>query len=137
MRRSRCENIKIPETILERGFFLTYTTRKMKHFMKLQSRPFQKIVSGEKTIEVRLYDEKRQQVYVGDEIEFTEIGDAEKKITKTVTHLSLYKTFRELFESRDPKMFGGESVEGLLTQIKQFYSTEDEEKYGVVGIEIR
>ena len=36
----------------------------------------------------------------------------------------------------EPAHFGGESRELLLNQIKQFYSDEDEQKYGVVGIRI-
>ena len=42
----------------------------MKHTMHLQPQPFSMIRSGEKTIELRLYDEKRQQIAVDDEIEF-------------------------------------------------------------------
>ncbi|MBQ0126139.1 MAG: DUF402 domain-containing protein, partial [Clostridiales bacterium] len=38
--------------------------------MNLQKEPFESIKSGEKTVEVRLYDEKRRAVHVGDEIDF-------------------------------------------------------------------
>ena len=42
----------------------------MKHQMKLRSHPFYMIRSGQKTYELRLYDEKRQRLQVNDEIEF-------------------------------------------------------------------
>ena len=42
----------------------------MKHEMRLHDTPFKMIQAGTKTIELRLYDEKRQQIQVGDEIEF-------------------------------------------------------------------
>ena len=42
----------------------------MRHRMKLKPEPFQKMREGKKTIELRLYDEKRQKVQVGDQIEF-------------------------------------------------------------------
>ena len=45
------------------------------HRMKLQTSPFKKIQNGSKTIELRLNDEKRQQVQVGDFIEFSQIDD--------------------------------------------------------------
>lgn len=48
----------------------------MQHFMKLQSRPFEAIANGSKTIELRSFDVKRQQVKIGDEIEFTELSDS-------------------------------------------------------------
>lgn len=41
------------------------------HKMKLAKDPFEKIASGRKVIEARLYDVKRQQINVGDRIEFT------------------------------------------------------------------
>lgn len=43
----------------------------MKHKMKLRAKPFNMIRSGQKTYELRLYDEKRQLVQVNDEIEFS------------------------------------------------------------------
>ena len=39
--------------------------------MNLAPSPFEMIKSGAKTIELRLYDEKRRAVKVGDTIEFT------------------------------------------------------------------
>lgn len=42
----------------------------MKHNMRLNAEPFEKISSGAKTIELLLYDEKRRVIKVGDEIEF-------------------------------------------------------------------
>ena len=43
----------------------------MIHKMHLQPQFFNFIKSGIKTIELRLYDEKRQQIHLGDTIEFT------------------------------------------------------------------
>ena len=42
----------------------------MEFKMKLQSLPFSVIESGRKSIELRLYDEKRKQIAVGDTIHF-------------------------------------------------------------------
>ena len=42
----------------------------MLHEMKLQNGPFNSIKNGKKTIELRLYDEKRQKVKIRDKIEF-------------------------------------------------------------------
>ena len=40
----------------------------MIHKMKLNENPFERIKNGTKTVEFRLYDEKRQQVKIGDKI---------------------------------------------------------------------
>ncbi len=38
----------------------------MIHYMNLADDPFEQIASGNKTIELRLYDEKRQKIKVND-----------------------------------------------------------------------
>ena len=43
----------------------------MRHQMRLKDAPFQMIWDGEKTIELRLLDEKRKLVNIGDIIEFS------------------------------------------------------------------
>ena len=43
----------------------------MVHEMRLNDEPFQAIKDGTKTIEMRLYDEKRRMIQVGDVIRFT------------------------------------------------------------------
>ena len=106
----------------------------MQHKMKLSSEPFEKIARGEKVIESRLFDEKRQQIMLGDEIEFSENDNPERKTRTRVKGLLRYKSFKDLFGDNEPSLFGGESKEYLLTQIQQFYSDADEQKYGVVGI---
>lgn len=42
----------------------------MIHEMKLLEDPFEQIKSGAKTVEIRLFDEKRKVLRVGDIIEF-------------------------------------------------------------------
>ena len=104
--------------------------------MKLSSEPFEKITARAKVIESRLYDEKRQQIALGDEIEFNANENPEKKVKTRVKGLLYYQSFKELFADHDPSLFGGKNKEFLLHQIKQFYSDEDEQKYGVVGIRV-
>ena len=47
----------------------------MLHKMKLNESPFERMKNGTKTIEFRLYDEKRKQIKVGDQIEFSKLPD--------------------------------------------------------------
>jgi ASC-1-like (ASCH) protein len=87
-------------------------------------------------IESRLFDKKRQQIAIGDQIVFSENDNPENSVTTTVKGLLRYQTFKELFTDHDPALFGEKSRDFLLTQIKQFYPDEDEQKYGVVGIRL-
>ena len=68
--------------------------------MKLDKEPFEKIKSGEKTIELRLYDEKRRKIRVGDIIVFT-CRDGGERLARRVKALHVFADFRELYSSLD------------------------------------
>lgn len=106
------------------------------HQMKLSIVPFEKIVNGEKVIESRLYDEKRQQINPGDQIEFTCNDKPTKKVLTAVRALYRYTDFESLFSDFPSTHFGETSKEELLKEIETFYSKEEQNKYGVVGIRI-
>lgn len=109
----------------------------MLHKMKLQSEPFEKISNGSKTIELRLYDEKRQQVQIGDFIEFSLLEDPEQKLQTRVTALYNFNSFRELYDKIPKEKLGFSSKDMLdLDYMDSFYSKEEQEKYGVLGIEL-
>lgn len=106
------------------------------HQMKLAKEPFDKIANGQKTIESRLFDEKRRLINIGDEIEFVQNDDSTKTVKTRVLTLYCHASFAELFSNFPPENFGGSSKEFLIDEISQFYPKEDQEKYGVVGIKI-
>jgi len=105
--------------------------------MKLTKTPFEKIKNGGKIIESRLFDEKRQQINIGDRIEFIQNDNLSQKVTTMVTALYKYATFKELFSHFPPAYFGGDSKKNLLRGIHQFYSSEEETRFGVVGIMVK
>ena len=59
----------------------------MLHKMKLNESPFERIKNGTKTIEFRLYDEKRQKIKIGDKIEFSKVPDMQEKLVVDVIDL--------------------------------------------------
>lgn len=106
------------------------------HAMTLTDMPFAAIASGSKTIESRLYDAKRQEVSLSDEIIFTHAEKPERQVRAVVVGLLRYRTFVDMFTHNKPAKFGGKSVEDLLLQVSQFYSLSDQKEFGVVGIEL-
>ena len=105
------------------------------HQLQLATVPFEAITSGVKTIESRLYDEKRQTIQLGDTIIFTNRESTDQTISVKVIGLHRYETFHDLFVHNSPVKFGGESIEWLENQINEFYSIDDQKQNGVIGIE--
>ena len=105
--------------------------------MKLQNEPFQLIKSKNKTIEMRLCDEKRLRIRVGDKIIFTNI-DTGEKIEVVVIGLHIFASFEELYKHFDKKALGYKKDEKAnFKDMEKYYSKEEQSKYGVVGIEIK
>lgn len=103
--------------------------------MRLATEPYNKVASGIKKVESRIFDEKRQQLRIGDTIIFSENDHPENKTHTKIRGLPRYQTFKELFDDLEPELFGETSRDFLLKEIKQFYSDVEERKYGVVGIQ--
>lgn len=109
----------------------------MKHKMNLNSDPFKCIKDRTKTIELRLNDEKRQLLNENDLIEFTDRTTLEK-IEVKVVYLHKYPNFEELYKHFDKISLGYNQDEvANYKDMEQYYSKEEQEKYGVVGIEIK
>ena len=107
------------------------------HRMKLKASPFRKIQNGIKTIELRLNDEKRQQVQVGDFIEFTQIDDASHRLTVRVTSLHHFNSFAELYAALPKEKLGYTPNETPdPDHMDAYYPRDKQEKYGVLGIEL-
>lgn len=108
----------------------------MIHEMHLRETPFKEIKSGVKTVEVRLGDEKRKRIKKGDEICFDCDGE---KIFAEVAELFRFDSFSALFASdlKDKCGMAELSAEERAEKMSEYYSKEDEEKYGVLAIELR
>jgi len=108
--------------------------------MKLKSQPFDKIQSGAKTIELRLFDEKRRRIQVSDIIVFKDIKNSERQIQAIVIAPHKFASFAKLYKSL-PLIQCGYSEEtigkAVPADMDSYYSKEQQDKYGVVGIEIK
>ena len=109
----------------------------MVHKMRLVDFAFKAIKNKEKDIELRHNEEKRRLINVGDIIEFEHI-DTKEIIRVEVTNLYKYDTFEELFKQFDKKDLGyAEDEEANPGDMEEFYTKEEQDKYGVVGIKIK
>lgn len=110
----------------------------MTHEMRLHPGPFGRIQAGAQSIESRLNDEKRQEIQVGDHIIFSLRPDFVEKVEVEVVELIHAPTFRDLFASRPLTEFGIDDGNiDRADNMYEYYSKEDEAKYGVVGIKFK
>lgn len=106
------------------------------HKMKLNDRSFNLIKNGSKIIELRLNDEKRRLIKVNDIIEFTN-RENENKVMVKVINLYKYNNFDDLYKCFDKIALGySEGEVANSCDMEKYYSKEQQEKYGVLGIEI-
>ena len=110
----------------------------MEHEMKLQPEYYNFILNGTKRIEIRLFDEKRQQIKIGDTIKFLKEPDLNESFNVKVIGLLRYNTFEDMFKDFDISILSDNSMtkEKLIDVLEQFYPKEKQEKYGVLGIRI-
>ncbi len=110
----------------------------MIHQMKLKAKYYDYIKNGTKRIELRLYDEKRSKIQIGDEIEFFKEPELTESIKLKVRGLLKYQTFIDLVEDIDISLLADKSItkEELLDILETFYPIEQQKQYGVIGIRL-
>ena len=110
----------------------------MIHEMKLQPEYYNFILNGTKRIEIRLYDEKRQSIKLGDTIKFLKEPELSESFNAKVTGLLRYDSFEDMFKDFDISILSDKSMtkEELIKVLEQFYTKEKQEQYGVLGIRI-
>ena len=107
------------------------------HRMRLDPDAFTAMDAGKKTIELRLYDEKRRRIQAGDIIRFESTEDEPDVLFAQVTGLRFFASFDELYAAL-PLAACGYTAEEAKTasprDMDRYYSPEEQEKWGVVGI---
>lgn len=107
--------------------------------MGLYGEYFHAIKEGRKTVEVRLNDEKRRKIKVGDTIEFIKVPEQDETMQVQVIELRIYDTFKEMYEDIPFTDFDcqGWTMEEMLKGTYEIYSPELEKKWGVLAITIK
>lgn len=104
------------------------------HEMQLSADAFEKIKNNKKTIEIRLNDEKRQALNIGDFIIFNNKENNEK-ISVEVTQLDKFATFQQMFKEVDNIAMGWSKKNcNNYKDMYNFYTKEEEKAVGTVAI---
>lgn len=111
----------------------------IQHNMNLDSVPFEMIKSGTKTIELRLYDEKRRKINTGDTIVFTKNDGTFETVTAKVIALYVFDSFETLYKKLPLEKCGytSDNVSSARAEdMEHYYTRSQQKKCGVVGIEL-
>lgn len=108
------------------------------HFYTLKPEPYNAMEKGYKTIEMRLNDEKRQQLSIGDFIIFTNTEDKNKSLLTVIKDLKQYPSFKELYENTPNKLDLGylENEIPHYEDMYEYYSKEKIDKYHALAIHL-
>lgn len=110
----------------------------MEHEMKLQDKYYNYILNGTKRIELRLYDEKRQQIKIGDIIKFYKEPKLKDTFRAKVIGLLRHNSFYDMFKDLDISILADVSMtkNELMDELCRFYTVDNQLKYGVIGIRV-
>lgn len=111
----------------------------MIHTMGLYKEPMESIKSGRKTIEVRLNDEKRRKIKVGDIIEFIKVPEENDTLRVLVLELNKYDTFKDMYEAIPFMEFDceGWTMDEMIEGTYEIYSPDQEKQWGALAITIK
>lgn len=109
------------------------------HTMKLRREMLMQIADGSKTVEMRLFDEKRKKIRAGDEIEFVWEHGSEKRVRTRVKGVYIYPDFFELtanFTSEELG-FAGWDKSAICRYMDGIYDETDVMRHRVAAIAIQ
>ena len=109
----------------------------MEMIVHLHPEVFDIVLQGNKNVEIRVNDEKRRQLKVGDTLLFLKRPDDVEQVLVKITNLVYFKDFMEVVHYYDMKRIYLENTtkDEYVQLMKKFYTDEDVLKYGVVAIE--
>ena len=108
----------------------------MTHQLNLCHEPFIAITKGNKRIEMRLFDEKKSLIQIGDILEFTDL-ETKEKVNCIVINIKTYPTFKELYEDNDKVLLGYDKDDiASPDDMLKYYPKERQSKYLAMAIYI-
>ena len=98
---------------------------------------FKIVKNGTKHIEVRINDDKRKKLKVGDNLIFINKSNEDKRINTIIKGLKYFSSFEDLvnYYRIDEIYKEDSSKEEFLELINKLYTKDEIEKYGVVAID--
>lgn len=108
----------------------------MKYTMKSNYISFNKMKNNECYVEVRLFDKKRQQLKIGDVIEFVNSRTQEKLLTQ-LRGIAIFENFEDMVDYLTPQLLGYDNKDELMLRFKRLYPADMVSKFNLVGLFVK
>lgn len=112
----------------------------MEHIMKLNSSVFEKVKSGEKIREYRLYDEKRKLVRIGDTIKFLKLPELKEEVVVDVVGIEIFENWENAYSKYFDDDFKDryKTLEDVVKDTyENYYSKKETEENGCCVFSIK
>ena len=109
------------------------------HKMSLFDEPFEAIKHKRKNVEVRLNDEKRRKIKIGDSILFQRVSNPNESLEVRVLDLKVFSTFEEMYTAIPFADFDCVNwvMEDMLRETYEVYTKDQEREWGTLAITIK
>jgi len=106
------------------------------HEMLIKPEFFDKVKTGEKIYEARTNDDRRKAMQIGDIIVIIKEPELTEWVAVEIVDKLEFNSFTELYDSLPKKEVGFEGIatEEIVSELRRFYSAEQEALTGVVAI---
>lgn len=126
------------EGIKENGIHalhIEYMNQPKTIYMCLHSKNFEYIKNGTKRIELRLNDEKRKSICIGDYIEFKDLNTDDKILVRVIALLN-YEKLEDLISDHKIEVLINKDFtkDELINMFNNIYSIEKQKEYNILGI---
>lgn len=108
----------------------------MEMIIHLHPDVFSIVKDGRKDVEIRVNDEKRRKLKIGDDLIFLKRPDNIESIKAKVIDLKYFKNFSEVVDNFEMERIylKDYSKDDYLSEMRRFYTDEEQKECGVVAI---
>lgn len=108
----------------------------MQYKMDLSEFSFNKIKAGRR-VDMRLFDKKRQNLKIGDVIEYENINNPRERIECLVLGTAVFDNFSNMVDCLTPQLLGYDNKEEVILRLNRAYSLEMQKDFNVMAIFIK
>lgn len=94
---------------------------------------YNKILGGQRKIDIRPYTERLHSLRVGDMIEYVN-AETQTRVAREVKGIALFDSFDTLIKMLPAELIGYSSKEEIRVRIERMYSKYDENEHGVCAL---